>query len=82
MPATATLRISVGARPGLRRDDVAGLVFTLLDRAQIEYPTKTRVLDAATADRPLAVRLSSLQALDLDNELFTAIGEILLLQEF
>ncbi|MBU2668214.1 hypothetical protein KOI35_32355 [Actinoplanes bogorensis] len=81
VPVTATLRIGVGARPRLRRNDVSGLVFTLLDRAQIEYRTKTKVLETATADRPLTVRLSALQALDLDDALATAIGEILLAQE-
>jgi alpha-glucosidase (family GH31 glycosyl hydrolase) len=78
VPVTATLRISVGARPRLRPNDVSALLFALLDRAQIAYSTKTHVLDAATADRPLAVRLSNLQALGLDNDLFTAVGEILL----
>ncbi|WP_250033953.1 glycoside hydrolase family 31 protein [Paractinoplanes maris] len=80
VPVTATLRIGVGARPRPRRNDVAGLLFTRLDRAQIAYATKTRVHETATADRPLAIRLSALQALGLDDELLTAIGEILLAQ--
>jgi hypothetical protein len=80
VPVTATLRIGVGARPRPRRNDVDGLLFRLLDRAQIEYRTNTQVLDIATADRPRAVRLSHLQALDLDAALFTAVGEILLAQ--
>ncbi|MGK5683495.1 TIM-barrel domain-containing protein [Actinoplanes sp. URMC 104] len=78
VPVMATLRIGVGARPRLARNDVAGRLFTLLNRAQIEYRTKTLVLDAATAQRSLAVRLSTLQALDLDEPLATAVGEILL----
>lgn len=78
VPATATLRIGLGARPRLRRNDVAGRLFALLDRAQIEYDLKTRVLDAATSERSLAVRLSALQALGLEEALATAVGEILL----
>ena len=81
VPATATLRIGVGARPRLRRNDVSGLLFTRLDRAQIAYRTKTQVLDIVTADRPLAVRIAGLQTLDLDDTLFTALSEILLAQE-
>lgn len=77
VPATATLRVELGARPRLRRNDVSGRLFTLLDRAQIEYRTKTRVMDAATSQRSLAVRLSALHALDLDDALATAVGEIL-----
>ncbi|WP_433303949.1 TIM-barrel domain-containing protein [Actinoplanes sp. CA-030573] len=78
VPAAATLRVAVGARPRLRANDVDALLFRLLDRAPIEYEIKSRVLEIATAARPLAVRLSHLQALDLDAELFTALGEILL----
>ncbi|MBM2620324.1 hypothetical protein JIG36_32905 [Actinoplanes sp. LDG1-06] len=77
VPATATLRIDVGARPRLRRNDVTALIFARLDRAQIAYSLKTRVLAAVESGRPLTV----LQALDLDHELFTALGEILLSQE-
>ncbi|MET0422381.1 MAG: TIM-barrel domain-containing protein, partial [Actinoplanes sp.] len=80
VPASATLRITIGARPRLRPNDVAGRLFTLLDRAQIEYRTKQLVLDRATSSRPLAIRLANLQALDLDDELITAVGEILLAQ--
>ncbi|MCY1138080.1 hypothetical protein OWR29_08735 [Actinoplanes sp. Pm04-4] len=77
VPATAMLRISVGARPGLRRNDVTALVYALLDRAQIEYRTKTRVLEAVESARPLTV----LQSFDLDDNLLTALGELLLSQE-
>jgi hypothetical protein len=80
VPAAATLRIDLGARPRLCRNDVAGRLFTLLDRAQLEYRTKTRVMDAASSAQPLAVRVSNLQVLDLDDALSTAVGEILLAQ--
>jgi hypothetical protein len=46
--------------------------------AQIDYETKTRVMETATSAHPLTIRLSHLQTLDLDTELATAIGEILL----
>jgi hypothetical protein len=78
VPATAALRIHIGGRPRLRRNDVAERLFTMLDRAQIEYLQKTQVLDCATSARPLAARLSVLQAMGLADELFTAVGEILL----
>jgi alpha-glucosidase (family GH31 glycosyl hydrolase) len=80
VPVTAALRVDLGARPRLRRNDVAQRLFTLLDRAQIEYRTKARVMNAASAPRPLAVRLSTLLVLDLDDALCTAVGEILLAQ--
>lgn len=80
VPAGATLRVGVGSRPRLRRNDVDRLLFTLLDRARIEYRTKSRVFDVATAARPLNVRLSHLQSLGLDAALSTAVGEILLAQ--
>jgi alpha-glucosidase (family GH31 glycosyl hydrolase) len=78
VPATAALRIDIGGRPRLRRNDVAERLFTMLDRAQIEYLQKTRVLDCATSAHPLAVRLSGLQAMGLADEILTAVGEILL----
>jgi hypothetical protein len=78
VPARAALRIGVGARPRLRDNDVARRLFALLDRAQMEIRTKSRVWEILTSDRSLAVRLSALQALDLDDALATAIGEILL----
>jgi len=65
------------ARPRLRRNDVPGLVFALLDRAQIPYLLKTQVLATIRSAQPLTV----LQSLDLDDHLRTAIGEILLAQE-
>lgn len=77
VPTTAALTIALGARPRLRRNDVAERLFTLLNRAQIEYLTKTRVYEAATSGHSLPVRLSVLQALDLDEALATAVGEIL-----
>ncbi|MFI5908559.1 TIM-barrel domain-containing protein [Dactylosporangium sp. NPDC051541] len=80
VPAAATLRIELGPGPRLRRNDVAGRVFALLNRAQIEYRTKTRVLEAATADAPLAVRLATLPTLDLEEPLLTAVTEILTAQ--
>jgi hypothetical protein len=78
VPATAALRIDLGGCPRLRRNDVAERLFTMLDRAQIEYRQKTRVLDCATSAHSLAVRLSGLQAMGLADEVFTAVGEILL----
>ncbi|WP_433618485.1 TIM-barrel domain-containing protein [Dactylosporangium sp. CA-139114] len=75
--AAATLRIALGPDPRLRANDVAQRLFTLLNRAQIEYLTKTRVLDAATSEHSLAVRLSTLHALDLDEALLSAVVEVM-----
>jgi hypothetical protein len=78
VPTTAVLRIDLGSRPRLQANDTAERLFRLLDRAQIEYDTKARVLAIATSDRPLAVRVSHLQVLDLDPPLANAVSEILL----
>jgi hypothetical protein len=78
VPVTTAVRIDIGRCPRLRRNDVAERLFTMLDRAQIEYRQKTQVLDCATSVHPLAVRISTLQAMGLADELFTAVGELLL----
>ena len=78
VPSRATLRIEVGGCPVLRDERVTDRIFTLLDRAQIEHASKVRAFAAATSDRPTAVRMSHLLALDLDPELVAAIGEVLL----
>ena len=75
---TRTLRVSVGPEPAPLPNDVAGRIFTLLDRAQIEFETKKDIYALATSDRPLSVRMSHLQALDLDRPLESAVSEILL----
>jgi len=75
---TSTLRIGIGRDPALDPVDVAGPLFTLLDAAFIQYEDKQRVYTIATSDRPLSVRLSHLQALELDRALEIAVGEILL----
>ena len=70
--------MSVGARPQLAGNDVPARLFALLDRAQISYAVKSDVLAVATSDAPLAVRVSHLQALELDPALAAAVNEILL----
>lgn len=78
VPRGSTLRVDLGPHPRLANDDVPQRLFTLLDRAQIEYATKTRVMAVATADRPLALRAAQLGALELEPALATAVDEILL----
>ena len=78
VPVASTLRIGIGPDPALDPVDVAGRLFTMLDAGFIEYEDKHRIYAIATSDRPLAVRLSHLQALELDRALETAVGEILL----
>jgi len=77
VPVTSSLSVNVGPNPALAENDSAGRIFTLLDRAQIEFELKRRIYDISSSDRPLAVRLSELQALTVARSLETAIGEIL-----
>jgi len=78
VPTGATLCVGVGPDPALRANDVSGRLFTLLDHAHIAYELKQLVHTIGTADEPLSVRLSHLQALALPRALETAVGEILL----
>ncbi|MET0864118.1 MAG: TIM-barrel domain-containing protein [Nakamurella sp.] len=78
VPVTGSLSVTVGANPVLAENDVAGRIFALLDLAQIEFELKKHIYDIVCSDRPLAVRLSALQALALPRSLETAVGEILL----
>jgi len=78
VPVTSTLRIGIGRDPALDPVDVGGRLFTLLDAAFIEFEDKRRVYAIATSHQPLSVRLSHLQALELDRALETAVSEILL----
>ncbi|WP_456844092.1 TIM-barrel domain-containing protein [Cellulomonas sp. P5_C6] len=78
VPVGATLTVTVGDDPQLAPNDVPARLFALLDRAQISYDLKTRVQSIATADAPLSVRVSHLQALELDAPLSAAVNELLL----
>ncbi|WP_456823290.1 TIM-barrel domain-containing protein [Cellulomonas sp. P5_E12] len=78
VPVGAMLTVTLGDDPQLAANDVAGRLFTLLDRAQISYDLKTRVQTIATSDAPLSVRVSHLQALQLDAPLSAAVNELLL----
>jgi alpha-glucosidase (family GH31 glycosyl hydrolase) len=78
IPTSDSLRIDLGPEPRLRPNDVTGRIFALLDRAQIAYETKTRVMQVLESGQPVPVQVSRLQALNLAPELFGAVGEILL----
>jgi len=78
VPVGESFTVSVGADPQLMANDVAGRLFTLLDRAQMSYELKTRIHQIATSDAPLSVRLSHLQSLQVDPPLAHAVGELLL----
>ncbi len=80
VPVTAPLTVHLGADPRPARNDVRARVFALLDRAQIEYELKSRVLEVATRDRPLALRAAEVMALELEPALASAVAEILLAQ--
>jgi alpha-glucosidase (family GH31 glycosyl hydrolase) len=75
---TSIAQISMGATPELVANNVDARLFTLLDRAHIEYQTKTEIHQIACSSHPLAVRISHLQALNLNRGLETAVSEILL----
>ncbi len=78
IPPSASLTVALWPDPALAPNDVQGRLFALLDRAQIDYVLKEWIHTIATSGQPLGLRVSRLQALDLDRELETAIGEILL----
>jgi alpha-glucosidase (family GH31 glycosyl hydrolase) len=78
VPVGEALVITLDPDPQLAPNDVAGRLFTLLDRAQIEYDLKTRIHQIATSDAPLSVRASHLQSLQLHPPLASAVGELLL----
>ncbi|WP_426594632.1 TIM-barrel domain-containing protein [Cellulomonas sp. McL0617] len=78
VPVGEAFTVSVGPRPRLASNDVPTRLFALLDRAQISYDLKSRVLEVATSDAPLAVRISHLQALELDQPMAAAVNELLL----
>ncbi|KQR12346.1 glycoside hydrolase family 31 protein [Cellulomonas sp. Leaf334] len=78
VPVGSSLTVHLGPDAQPIANDVAGRLFTLLDRAQIGYDLKSRIHQIATSDAPLSVRISHLQSLDLDSPLSTAVGELLL----
>lgn len=52
VPATSTLRVNLGPDPKLGGNNTHQLIFDLLDRAQIEYQTKTQVMQVIESDQP------------------------------
>ena len=77
VPAAATLRITLKTSQ-LVGNNVQKRIFDLLNRCQIAYLTKTAVLECVAPDVPPAIQFSRLQTLELDPDLFSAVGEILL----
>ena len=80
VPVGAALRVDLGPMPHLATNDVRARLFALLDRAQIEYALKSRVLEVATGDQPLALRAARVMDLELEPALAGAIAEVLLAQ--
>ena len=78
VPTSIPLSVTLWPAPALAANDVAGRLFSLLDRAQIEFGLKERMSAIASSAQPLPVRLSRLQALGMDRDLETAVAEILL----
>jgi hypothetical protein len=78
VPVTSSVSVTVGPHPELADNDVVERTFELLDGAQIEFEVKQRIFDLVCSDQPLAVRLSTLQAMGLPRSLETAVGEIVL----
>ncbi len=78
VPVAASLTVRLGPDPRPAADDLRGRLFALLDRAQVEYELKSRVLEVATRDRPLALRAAEVMALELEPALASAVAEVLL----
>lgn len=71
--------VVVSFGPGsLAANDVARLVFELLDRAQIEYDLKWRIHDVVRAEGAVARRAAQVQALGLEPALADAVLELVL----
>jgi len=82
VPVDAELRVdlNVDPAPRLAVNDVRSRLFALLDRAQIEYALKSRILEVATGAQPLALRAAQVMALELEPALAGAVAEVLLAQ--
>nr|WP_240188786.1 glycoside hydrolase family 31 protein [Nakamurella flavida] len=80
VPATSVVRVETSADPRPVPADVPTLLFALLDRAHVGYDLKRELYGILTADEPLTVRLSHLQARQVPRGLETALSEILLAQ--
>ncbi|MDO8121561.1 glycoside hydrolase family 31 protein [Isoptericola sp. b490] len=80
VPIDSVLEVTLGADPQPARNDVRARLFDLLDRARVEYALKSRVLEVATRDRPLALRAAEIMALELEPALASAVAEVLLAQ--
>ncbi|MCR6493675.1 glycoside hydrolase family 31 protein [Cellulomonas sp. P24] len=72
--------VEAGPGPRLAANDVRSRLFALLDRAQIEYALKSRILEIATTAQPLALRAAQVMALELEPALASAVAEVLLAQ--
>ncbi len=75
---SSSVVVELGRAPRLADNDVDARVFAALDRARVAYDAKEHAHRVLTADRPLTVRLSHLQALGLPRALESALTEILL----
>jgi hypothetical protein len=75
---TSRVVVELGPAPRLGDNDVDARVFATLDRARVAYDDKERAHRVLTADWPLPVRVSHLQALGLPRALESALTEILL----
>ncbi len=75
---TVSVTVTLWPEPAPAANDVSGQLFHLLDRAQIEFGVKERIHAIATSGQPLGLRLSRIQALQLDRDVERAVGELLL----
>lgn len=80
-PISDTLEFHVGENPQLALTDVSTHVFKVLHEAQMDYNHKSAIWGALEAQKPMSVRLSRLQALNLGEDLFGAISEVVLADE-
>lgn len=75
------IQLHVGKDPQLGYTDVSAHVFKILHEAQMDYNHKSAIWSALEAKRSASIRLSRLQALNLDEDLFGAVSEIVLADE-
>lgn len=77
VPVSAEITVSLGAHAADPGNDVQGEVFRFLDQAEIDFPSKDRIYATVCAQPDSGTALSDLFALDLPEDLYGALSELL-----
>lgn len=76
------LEIDLGADPQLAKSNVSAQVFKIIHETQMAYDTKSAIWDALSAEKAsFNNRVSRLQGLGLDEDLLSAVLEVVLADE-